>query len=320
MSKQFNNELIKLKIEHDGIRLDKYLSLMLTDLSRTKIQSIIQSGYVTIDDKIIKDCSIRVKQGNNCNILMPPPEVTDMLPADIALNIIYEDDDLIVINKQPGLTVHPGAGNYQDTLANALIKYYGEQLSSVGGVSRPGIVHRLDKDTSGLIVVAKNDFAHNSLAEQIKSKDFKRIYMTLIYGMPNLRIGKIEANIARSNKDRTKMCVVKFGGKTAITHYRVVKTFCNNKISLIECKLETGRTHQIRVHFSSKNWPIIGDQTYGYKGAVDKNFPQILQEFSRQALHAYKIEFSHPKQGKLMQFKVELPKDINELIYALDNL
>jgi 23S rRNA pseudouridine1911/1915/1917 synthase len=300
-----------------NIRLDKFLTNNLSDLSRTRIKFLIENGYVLKDSTQIKECATKVKLGDRYKIAIPPVEPSEMRPTHMPLNIIYEDDDMLVINKPAGLTVHPGAGNFQDTLANALLAHCGDSLSGIGGVARPGIVHRLDKDTSGLLVVAKNDIAHHSLAAQIKDRSFKRIYTAIVWGMPMPVKGTITGNIARSSVNRKKMTIVKTGGKEAVTHYSVIESFGDNIASKVECKLETGRTHQIRVHFSSKGHSLLGDQTYGNpRKKILKLLPE-LENFKRQALHSKQIHFLHPVTKKEMFFDSDLPEDLEELLNIL---
>ena len=243
-----------------------------------------------------------------------------MQAANIELDIVFEDADLIVINKAAGLVVHPGAGNYNYTLVNALL-YHSDSLSDMGGVIRPGIVHRLDKDTSGLMVVAKNNIAHARLANQIETRNLIRKYKALTWGVLNPLSGIIQTNIGRSINDRKKMTVLKSTGKNAITYYNTEQVFLNKLMSLVECKLETGRTHQIRVHLSHKGHSIVGDQKYGNNSRKIHNVPLLLQDkivkLKRQALHSWYIKFNHPITAMPMEFKADLPDDIKEVIRLL---
>ncbi|NDF11312.1 MAG: RluA family pseudouridine synthase [Proteobacteria bacterium] len=305
-------------------RLDKFLSEQLPEFSRSRIQSLIAGGHVSVGGRKVVDSNAKVKPSECYTVVIPPPEPTGMRPANIALDIVYEDDDLLVINKQAGLTTHPGAGNHQDTLANALVAHCGASLSGIGGVSRPGIVHRLDKDTSGLMVVAKHDKAHIDLSEQIQSRELKRAYHAIVWGIVSPRKGVIDANIARSNKNRKKMAVFRSGGKTARTHYTVLETYGENAC-LVECRLETGRTHQIRVHMTHLKHPLVGDQTYGNpnrKGTakMPKTVQSTIQGFKRQALHSFFISFRHPVSGKTLEFQREMPADMQALKKALTAL
>ena len=298
-----------------GMRIDKINTLIFEDLTRSRLQQLVKSGCVTLNDATIDSGSVLLKFGDVVNVIVPDPVSTDMKEADIAINVVYEDNDLLVINKQAGLTVHPGAGNHNDTMANALLKHCKGNLSGIGGVMRPGIVHRLDRDTSGLMVVAKNDVAHVSLSEQISSRALKRVYQAIVWDTPVPHSGVISTLIDRSRHDRTRMQVVNRGGKEAITHYKVLEIYKHT--SLVECRLETGRTHQIRVHMSHIGNSIVGDQAYGHNDRKiqkyyknDAKTIEILQDFKRQALHSCYIEFTHPSSGKTMDFSASFPEDI----------
>lgn len=315
--------IIEVKEEDSLLRLDYFLSIR-TSFSRSRVKKIILDGGVWLREEVITDSSRKVKLGENYRIEIPEIEPLELVPLNKSLDIVYEDEDLIVINKPANLTVHPGAGNYQDTLVNILLYHSEDSLSGIGGVSRPGIVHRLDKDTSGVMVVAKNDETHISLSNQIQSRELKRIYSALIWRNIYPSEGRIEANIGRSRIDRKKMGVVREGGKEAVTHYKLVRYF--GKIgSLVECRLETGRTHQIRVHLSNLGYPIIGDQTYGRSKSGlllngSKEERDYITKFPRQALHSRFIEFYHPRKKERLSFKTELPEDISKLIEALDKV
>ena len=303
-----------------NIRLDKALA-ELAEISRSKAATLIKAGNISVGGKAIMETDYKLQENDEIimdYVKVPRPEIQG---ADIPINIVYEDDHIIIIDKQVGLTVHPGAGNHTDTLVNALVNYYGKSLSALGGEDRPGIVHRLDRDTSGLMVVAKTDDAHAKLSEAIADRKVKRIYTALVWGNMNPESGTIETNIIRSNKDRTRMMVTDYpNGKVAITHYKMIKSF--GYVSMVECQLETGRTHQIRVHMSYKKHSLVGDQTYGansrkiiqyYSG--DKK--DVLSNFKRQALHSSRLEFVHPITGAQMSFQSELPEDMQVLIRAL---
>jgi len=310
--------------EQNKMRLDKFIAAFMPEISRNRVQALIEQGNISISDKKITDRSHKVRSGDEISILIPPAEESKMQEADIPLKIVYEDDDLLVIDKQPGLTVHPGAGNHQDTMANALLKHCGKSLSGIGGVMRPGIVHRLDKDTSGLMVVAKNDKAHQDLAEQLKNRSLKRVYHAFVWGVPTPLAGKISANIGRSKRDRKKMTTLRSGGREAVTNYKLLKTYGKNAVSLVECRLETGRTHQIRVHMTFKGHSLIGDKTYGGKGRVNlagvlKEVKEFIEKFPRQALHSTTIAFTHPISGKLLQFESNFSSGFPEDIYELSN-
>lgn len=303
------------------LRLDKFLAGKLPELSRSKIKQLILEGNVQRNGAAEGDPSSDVAEGDSFTIQVPPPPPSHLIPNNMTLEILYEDEDLAVINKPVGLTVHPGAGNHQDTLANALVHHFGENLSTVGGEFRLGIVHRLDKDTSGLMVVAKNDSAHRKLADQLQDRSLRRVYWVVVWRKLEPLAGKIEASIGRSNSDRKKMAVT-FAGKQAITHYKVLKA--TTVASLVECRLHTGRTHQIRLHMQHMGHPVIGDQTYtrGAKSSL-KSFdnPQdveFIEKFKRQALHARELSFIHPRTEEMMHFNVTPPEDMTKLLKILD--
>jgi 23S rRNA pseudouridine1911/1915/1917 synthase len=301
----------------DGFRLDKALVSLISKTSRSQVQKMICDSQIQVNSMIISDSNFKVKENDIISVFFKDPDPLTMQEADIKLDIFYEDEDLIVINKAAGMTVHPGSGNHQDTLVNALL-HHAKSLSSIGGLERPGIVHRLDKDTSGLMVVAKNNFAHVHLASQIESRNLVRKYKALVWGIINPQEGVIRNNIGRDRIIRQKMTVLKFGGKEAITHYKTEKIFFNGIISMVECRLATGRTHQIRVQLSHLKHSVVGDQTYGKNSKkVNCNFsilPQKLMDFKRQALHSWYISFSHPVSGKLLEFESPLPPDITGII------
>lgn len=311
--------------EEGGTRLDKWLSARLPDFSRTRIKALIEEGMVESAGQTISDASARVKPGQMVIVSVPDEIPAEPEPQAIALNVVYEDADLIVIDKPAGLVVHPAPGSPDGTLVNALLAHCGESLSGIGGVKRPGIVHRIDKDTSGLMVVAKNDKAHHSLAEQFAAHSLQRAYKALVWGMPNPREGEIEGNIGRSTQDRKKMAVVSSGGKHALTRYRVVRPYAGGTVSLVECRLATGRTHQIRVHMTSIGHPLVGDQTYGRSRAAKlKQLPpdarEALSGFPRQALHAYLLGFTHPTSGEHLSFESDIASDINALLKFLESV
>ncbi|OZG32372.1 RluA family pseudouridine synthase [Rickettsia endosymbiont of Culicoides newsteadi] len=301
----------------DGFRLDKAVVKLIDKTSRSQVQKMISDFQVQVNGLIISDSNFKVKENDIISVFFKAPDPLTMQEADIKLDIFYEDEDLIVINKAAGMTVHPGSGNHQDTLVNALL-HHAKSLSSIGGLERPGIVHRLDKDTSGLMVVAKNNFAHVHLASQIESRNLVRKYKALVWGIINPQEGVISNNIGRDRILRQKMTILKFGGKEAITHYKTEKIFFNGIISMVECRLATGRTHQIRVQLSHLKHSVVGDQTYGKNSRkLNCNFsivPQKLMDFKRQALHSWYISFSHPVSGKLLEFESPLPSDITEII------
>ena len=286
--------------ENESLRIDKYL-MNHTDFSRSKIQKMIEKGNILVNDNPVK-VSYLVHLGDVITIDKVEEEI-NIVPEDISLDIIYEDDYLLVVNKPSGMVVHPAPGNYSGTLVNALM-YHCNKLSSVNGSIRPGIVHRIDADTSGLLLVAKNDNVHNDLAKQISDKSVVRKYICLVHGVINEDTATIDAPIGRDSKDRKKMCVTGDNSKDAITHIRVLERY--NDATLIECVLETGRTHQIRVHMSYINHPVVNDPVYGYKKLDDKNFGQML--------HAKEIGFVHPVTHEFMDFKVEPPKRFMEIL------
>jgi len=307
----------------EGQRLDKFLSAAMPDVSRSRIQSLLEQSLVLLGDAVVSNASAKTKIGQKYIVTIPEAEPSHMLAQDIALNIIYEDAHILVINKPVGMTVHPAVGNRDGTLVNALLAHCGDSLSGIGGVARPGIVHRIDKDTSGLLVVAKNDAAHASLSAQLADHTLGRTYNAIIWGAPKTLSGTITGNIGRSPTNRQKMAVVKTGGKPAITHYKILSTQHLSLFSLVECKLETGRTHQIRVHFLQNGNPLVGDQTYGMttQSRLNQNIYKHLPEetraallaFRRQALHARELRLIHPHTKKDMVFECELAEDMKKL-------
>ncbi len=315
---------INIPVDSHGGRIDKFLQSQLNDLSRTRLQNLIRDGYVKLNNTIIHETSKKIKNNDTIEVNFPPPRETLIKPYKMSLNILYDDDDLLIINKSPGVTVHPGAGNYEKTIVNGLLFKYQNKLSSVGGKLRPGIVHRIDKDTSGIIVVAKNDNAHINLSKQFSDHTIKRTYEALVWGSLKPLNGKISERISRNIKNRQLMAVRKEKGKMAITNYKTIKVFQNSnlpKISLIECQLETGRTHQIRVHMSFKGNSILGDKSYGKPKKkfkkIDANIEKKINNFGRQALHAKSLGFVHPRTRKEIFFAAEKPKDFDILIKNL---
>ncbi len=301
-----------------GQRLDKALSLLCHESTRSQIQKAIKNKQTILNNKIISNLSSRVKENDVIEINITEEIPENIEPANIPLDIVYEDSDLIVINKNSNMTVHPGAGNHNDTLVNALL-YHSKNLSDIGGEIRPGIVHRLDKTTSGLMVVAKNNKSHVDLAAQIESRNLVRMYKALVWGMIKQTDGTIDIPIGRSNSDRKRMTTLKNGGgKPATTHYKVVEIIHGGLFCLVECKLETGRTHQIRVHMSHMGHSIVGDQTYGNNSRKIHGCPENLKEellkIDHQALHSFYISFDHPVTKKRMEFVQDLPKDYQHLL------
>ena len=307
-----------------GYRIDKFLQSQINELSRTRLQTLIRDGQVKLNNIIINSTSKKIKEADQIKVNFPPAKETFIKPNKIPLNILYDDNDIIVINKLPGIVVHPGAGNYEKTIVNGLLYKYRDNLSSVGGKLRPGIVHRIDKDTSGVIVVAKNDTAHINLSQQFSNHTIKRTYEALVWGSLKPQSGKIREKISRSVKNRQLMAVRKEKGKMAITNYKTLKIFQNlnlPKISLIECQLETGRTHQIRVHMNFKGNPIMGDKSYGKSKKkfkkIDPKIENQINTFNRQALHAKSLGFLHPKTRKELFFEARRPEDFDALIKNL---
>ncbi|PCJ29703.1 MAG: pseudouridine synthase [Rickettsiales bacterium] len=306
----------------NGERVDKALSTLCQETSRSQIQKAIKNEKLTLNDQIISNLSARVKENDQVEIIIIEEITSELLPANIPLDIVYEDDDMLVINKSSNMTVHPGAGAHADTLVNALL-YHTNHLSDVGGEVRPGIVHRLDKTTSGLMVVAKNNQAHVHLAAQIESRELTRMYKALVWGLIKPTSGTIDKPIGRSRADRKKMSTFKTGGKHAVTHYVTKKILHGGLFSFVECKLETGRTHQIRVHLSHMGHSIVGDQTYGNNSRKISGCPESLRPallaMDHQALHSFYISFIHPKSGDRMEFTKEIPLDYNKLIESILN-
>jgi len=323
------NQILQLKstLEDKGKRLDLFLAGKELNLSRSRIQKLIEEGKITVQDKSSGSVGkvkshYKIKGEEKISIEIPPPEGLSLEPQDIPLNIIYEDKDLLVVNKPAGMVVHPAAGNYKDTLVNALL-FHCKDLSGINGVLRPGIVHRLDKNTSGLLVVAKNDFAHNNLADQLKDRTLTREYAALCWGSLPKEKGVVETLIGRSTGDRKMMTVVKQKGREAITEYEVLERFPLG--DYLKIKLKTGRTHQIRVHFLYLNHPIMGDPEYGgrkkhlgmIKESLKAQVNQVLKLIDRQALHAKKIGFVHPRSGKYVEFESGLPEDMKRVLEFL---
>ncbi|KFG89788.1 Pseudouridine synthase [Sphingobium herbicidovorans NBRC 16415] len=297
-----------------GQRLDKALADLLPALSRERLKSLIVEGRVSAEGRTLNP-SMKVLSGQVFTVTVPAPVEAEAAAQDIPLIIVHEDADLIVVDKPAGLVVHPAAGNLDGTLVNALLHHCRGHLSGIGGVARPGIVHRIDKDTSGLLVVAKSDKAHEGLAQQFKAHSIDRLYAAAVYGIPPIAAGTIDTWIGRSDSDRKKMAVQREGrGKHAVTHYRVTDRF--RGAALVECRLETGRTHQVRVHMAHLGHPLIGDPVYGRER---KGFKSILETlgFKRQALHAKRLGFIHPITGQKLSFDSALPADMQELLSEL---
>ncbi len=325
--------------DYAGTRLDKWLSDAADGLTRSRVKALIEDGAVSRNGAVFTDVSWKIRAGESYSLTMPPVEPAEPKAEAIALDVFYEDADLIVINKPAGLVVHPAAGNWSGTLVNALIAHCGDSLSGVGGVARPGIVHRLDKDTSGLIVAAKHDAAHLMLSQAFSVHNIERIYDAIAVGAPRPALGTIDAPLARASGDRKKMAVVdeddeRPDQRRAVTHYRVTEAFGRKRAklagdaiaSLIECRLETGRTHQIRVHLASIGCPLIGDPVYGRGPGLSGVKPgdpaadralAVLGGFRRQALHARILGFEHPVSGEPLHFEAPRPADFASLLDAL---
>ncbi len=318
-------EIITLIIEkeEENQRIDKFLTQRLFPLTRTRIQALISDKMLTCCGKITTSLSHKVRAGETYVMTIPPAIEASPQAEPIPLDIVYEDADLCVLNKPAGMVVHPAPGHHGSTLVNALLAHCQASLSGIGGVRRPGIVHRLDKDTSGLMVVAKNDEAHQGLCAQFANRTLSRSYWAFVWGAPNPSEGAIHGSIGRSPQNRQKMAVVPKGGRVATTHYHILKRYISKKdasqsISMLRCTLETGRTHQIRVHMAHSGHPLVGDPVYGRtpkhaKGAFD---PTVLA-FPRQALHAFQLTFVHPRTGQTLTFEAPLPPDLENLALFL---
>ena len=299
-------EMLTFRAVQDGERIDRYLSGCLEDLSRSYIQKLVKDGNIRVDGRIVK-ANYKLSAGEEICVLVPEPEVPDIRPENIPLDILYEDDDILVVNKPKGMVVHPAPGHYEHTLVNAIMYHCGDQLSGINGVMRPGIVHRIDMDTTGSLLICKNDQAHRILAEQLKEHSITRRYHAIVHG--NLRDdhGTINASIGRHPTDRKKMSTKAPNARSAVTHYSVLERF--GDFTYIECELETGRTHQIRVHMSSIGHPILGDPVYG-----PARCPYKLQG---QTLHAKILGITHPSTGTYMEFDAPLPEYFVKLLDLL---
>ena len=323
------SETVTISADEAGLRVDRVLAAHLAHLSRSRLKALILAGQVTIAGRTIRDPAATVKSGDLVKVTLPPPEPAAPQGEDIPLNIAYEDDAIIVIDKPKDLVVHPAAGHASGTLVNALIAHCGDSLSGIGGVKRPGIVHRLDKDTTGLMVVAKTDKAHRALAEQFAQKGegpLRRGYLAIVWGAPGKPKGTIDAPLGRHPQSRDQQAV-RSNGRAAITHWQVLERFTSPGArtpvaSLLACTLETGRTHQIRVHLAHLGHPILGDATYGtgFRTKASLLAPQArdaLAALGRQALHAYLLAIEHPSQGTNLEFRSELPDDLLRLRHSL---
>ena len=311
----------------NNLRVDVFISKKKNELSRTRIKNLILGKKLKLNNKIISSPSYKVSSGDKLNLEIPEPKKATLKPFNFKLDIVFEDKNLLVINKPAGIIMHPGAGNYDKTIVNALINYCNENLSSIGDELRPGIVHRIDKDTSGLVVIAKNNETHEDLSKQFNKHTINRIYQLMIWGKLRPQSGKIETLITRSSRNRQLMEVGITKGKKAITNYKTLEVFENDKtptLSLVECKLETGRTHQIRVHMSYKGNNILGDNKYKKKFKklknIDIDLEESLYKLNRQFLHAKTLGFTHPKSGKELEFSSILPQDLENILKILRNI
>lgn len=297
-------KIFEINEENKGIRIDKFITDIMEGKSRSYIQGMIEEGYVLVNNKKVKS-NYKLKLNDVIKTTIKEPVELEVKKENIPIDILYEDSDVIVVNKPKGMVVHPAPGNYEGTLVNALL-YHCKDLSSINGVIRPGIVHRIDKDTTGVLVVAKNDEAHVKLSEQLKDHSMKREYYALVEGRLKKDSGTIDKPLARSKRDRLKIAITE-GGKRAVTHYSVIERFKNS--TLVKCVLETGRTHQIRVHMSSIGYPLVGDPLYGFKKQKFKDDGQML--------HAKVLGFIHPRTGEYMEFSSELPENYKKLLENL---
>jgi 23S rRNA pseudouridine1911/1915/1917 synthase len=300
---------INIQVPENSDRLDRYLSQKLSDLSRSRIQQLIEQGHVQVNDQICTSKKVNLKIGDRIALEIPAIEPLQLIAADIPLDILYEDEELIILNKPAGLVVHPAPGHPEGTLVNAILAHC-PNLPGIGGIQRPGIVHRLDKDTTGAIVIAKTDLAYQHLQAQLQAKTARREYLGLVYGVPKTETGSIDLPIGRNPQDRKKMGIVSVedGGRAAITHWRVQERLAN--YTLIHFQLETGRTHQIRVHSAKIGHPIVGDPLYSSAHSIGVNLPG-------QALHAWKLQLQHPVSGKLLQVTAPLPRSFTTLLEVL---
>jgi 23S rRNA pseudouridine1911/1915/1917 synthase len=323
------NNSMKFLVEdsNNNERLDVFLSKKISYLTRSYLKKIIEKKYVKINNEIVIFPSKKIKKDDSVLIVLASEKSKKLLPSKIKLDICFEDKDILIINKPKGMVVHPGAGNYENTLANALVHKYKNKLSNISGEFRPGIVHRIDKDTSGLLVIAKNNLAHSQLGKQFSEHSIERKYLCLVWGVIRPLNGRIETFISRNKKNRQLMMVSDINGKKAITNYKTVKTFNITdipKLSLVECDLDTGRTHQIRVHMKYKGTSLLGDYQYGKKNIkfkkINKKFFEILSNLNGQALHAKSLGFVHPTTNKFVNFDSKLPNSFKKLLDLLENL
>jgi 23S rRNA pseudouridine1911/1915/1917 synthase len=315
MTGGFSEVEIALDASHAGWRLDRALATAVPSLSRERLKVLTKAGALTRDGKAVRDPATKVRGDERYTLAIPDPEPAHNEPQEIPLPIVYEDEHLLVVDKPAGLVVHPAAGNRDGTLVNALLHHCGGSLSGIGGVARPGIVHRIDKDTSGLLVVAKHDKAHEGLAKQFATHSIERRYLAIVSGVPAKTEGTVDAPLARSPQNRKKIAIVKEGrGKRAVTHWTRLEIL--DDAALVECRLETGRTHQVRVHMASIGHPLVGDPVYGRGKSAHRDLLNQL-DFRRQALHAAHLGFVHPVTKGRLSFDSALPSDMQELFTAL---
>lgn len=311
MDDSIEQDILNFIIDHEyagyiGVRIDKCLSEIMDDCSRAYIQKLIDDGNITCDGKVLKS-NYKLRKGDVINVIIPEPIELEILPENIPLDIIYEDNDILIVNKPKGMVVHPAPGHSSGTLVNAIMYHCKDSLSTINGVLRPGIVHRIDMDTTGLLMVCKNDVAHRVMSDKFKVHDITRVYTAICYNHFSETEGTVDKPIARHKVDRKKMAIDP-NGRRAVTHYKVLEELSNN-FSLIECRLETGRTHQIRVHMASINHPLLGDEVYGPKNKPFKTEGQVL--------HAGVLGFEHPITGEYMEFKAELPEYFGKILERL---
>lgn len=325
MSGESQRKVLEVSSGATGQRLDRWLAERLPDSSRSAVQRLIRDGCVRVNGRLQTKCGAFVHGGDTVEVEIPPPVSAIPAPQPIALDILFEDDALLVLNKPAGMVVHPAAGNREGTLVNALL-HHCRGLSNIGGVERPGILHRLDKLTSGLLVVAKNDGAHRHLAGQLANRTMKRTYLALVWGQPHPPTGTIAAAIGRHPRDRKRMAVLKAGGRHAVTHYRTLASAAG--LAAVELSLETGRTHQIRVHLSHIGHPVVGDKEYGLCGkrladrllALPPALRALAAAATRQLLHARRLRFIHPVSGDLVEFEAPLPQDVAGLFSTIERV
>ncbi|MBE5931895.1 MAG: RluA family pseudouridine synthase [Lachnospiraceae bacterium] len=311
MDDSMEQDILNFIIDHEyagyiGVRIDKCLSEIMDDYSRAYIQKLIDDGNITCDGKVLKS-NYKLRKGDVINVIIPEPIELEILPENIPLDIIYEDNDILIVNKPKGMVVHPAPGHSSGTLVNAIMYHCKDSLSTINGVLRPGIVHRIDMDTTGLLMVCKNDVAHRVMSDKFKVHDITRAYTAICYNHFSVTEGTVDKPIARHKVDRKKMAIDP-NGRRAVTHYKVLEELSNN-FSLIECRLETGRTHQIRVHMASINHPLLGDEVYGPKNKPFKTEGQVL--------HAGVLGFEHPITGEYMEFKAEVPEYFGKILERL---